>query len=255
MLRNRISTVRTLACVATLIVLAVWIQAAPAFAQVAAAAPAAPVERGQLSLGMVFTCFMVMLGPIKLVAPFAALTSEMEDKAARGLAMKAVGIACIGGLVAAVVGQNTLVSWGVSLTALHFAGGLILLVVALKNVLAQYEAPGKAAEPAVAPRNPAFSPLAFPTILTPYGLAVFMLLLAMTADREREIVICLLFLAVMALNLLVMWFARAIMRRGSGALAILGAVLGVLQVALALQMILSELRVLRLMPALHGPAL
>lgn len=218
-------------------------------AQAATESAGAATERAQLSLGMVFTAFMVMLGPVKLIGPFSAMTSHMDEALARKVALKGVGIACIGGLVAATVGQNILTSWGISLSALHFAGGLVLLLVALNNVLAQYEAPPPPTEPTIAPRNLAMSPLAFPTILTPYGLAIFMLLLAMTSDVRRGAYICAFFLIVMALNLAAMWFARAIVRRGGSALAILGAVLGVLQVALAIQMILTELRFLKLLPS------
>jgi multiple antibiotic resistance protein len=169
----------------------------------------------------------------------------MAQPAARKIALKAIGIACIGGVVAAVIGQNTLVAWGISLSALHLTGGIILLLVALKNVLALYEKPSNTKMPYP---NLAFSPLAFPTILTPYGLAVYILLLAMTHDPYREALISALFLAMMAINLVVMWFSRAIIRRGGGVLAILGAVLGVLQVALAIQMILTELRLMRILP-------
>lgn len=202
-----------------------------------------------LSLGMTFTAFMVMLGPMKLVGPFAALTSHMEEAAARKIALKAIGVACLAGLVAAVLGQKLLAAWGISNSALHFAGGIVLLLVALHKVLSVYDTTAVAPKPAAVHPNLAFSPLAFPTILTPYGLGVFMLLLAMTSDAQREIQICALFLAVMVLNLAVMWFARPIIQRGGGALALLDAVLGILQVALAIQMILTELRVIGALPA------
>ena len=91
-------------------------------------AMAAEAEDGkQLSLSMVFTCFMVMLGPIKIVGPFAMLTSGMEEPVARKIGVKALGIACFAGLVAAVSGQQTLVSWGIAPSSLHLAVGAILL--------------------------------------------------------------------------------------------------------------------------------
>ena len=201
-----------------------------------------------LSLGMTFTAFMVMLGPMKLVGPYAALTSHMEEAAARKVAVQAVAIACLGALIAAVLGQKLISSWGLSTSALHLTAGIILLLVALAKVLAVYDRSGAAAGPPTSYPNLAFSPLAFPTILTPYGLAVLMLLLAMTNDFGREIQIGIVFLTVMLLNLVVMWFAKPIVQRGGGALALLDAVLGVLQVALAIQMILAELRVPGVLP-------
>jgi multiple antibiotic resistance protein len=222
--------------------------ATTAIAQASVDQPTGTSDGAQLSLGMVFTCFMVMLGPVKLVSPFAALTSQMDRTEARLVASKAFACACAGGIVAAVIGQSTLVSWGISPPALHLAAGGLLLLVALKTVLAQYDPPNDTSKRSNAPVNPALSPLAFPTILTPHGIATFILLLAITRDPYREVYIIVLFLAVMALNWLVMWHASAIVRHGGVALAILGAVLGVLQVALAMQMMLDALRALQVLP-------
>lgn len=205
-------------------------------------------EDSQLPLGMVFTAFFLMLGPVKILAPFAAMTSGVEVSEARRIALKAIGFACIAGLIAAIMGQNILVSWGISPAMLHFAAGIILLLVALGAVLAQYK-PG--VEPAAPPANPgklALSPLAFPTILTPYGIGIFILLLALTGDRQRELQIAGLFVLVMGLNLLVMWFARPIVRRGHVVLALFGAVVGVLQVALAVKMMVESLRSMHVLP-------
>jgi multiple antibiotic resistance protein len=199
---------------------------------------------------MIFTAFMVMLGPMKLVAPFASLTSQMDEKSARSVGSKAFLYACVGGIVAAVVGQNTLVSWRISLPALHLTAGVVLLLVALKAVLAQYES--ETEKPTSAPPNLALSPLAFPTILTPHGIAIFILLLAITRDPYREAYIIILFLAVMVLNWFAMRYARPIMRRGAIGLAILGAVLSVLQVALGVQIMVEALRTLHVLPALSA---
>jgi multiple antibiotic resistance protein len=203
----------------------------------------------RLTLGMYFTAFFVMFGPVKLVAPFAHLTAGLERDAARRLALKAVGIACAGGLVAAVMGQRALVTWGVSRATLLLAAGIVLFVVALGNVMAAY-APPAATPPATLPPHPAISPLAIPLILTPYGVATFVLILAITRDLERQAMVFGLFLLVMLLDLGAMWFARPIVHWGGGLLSLFGAVLGVLQVALGLQLILEALRILRVLPEL-----
>jgi CheY-like chemotaxis protein len=100
------------------------------------------------------------------------------------------------------------------------------------------------------PRNLALSPLAFPTILAPHGIAVLVLLLAASHDSNREAVIILLFFVVMAANWVVMRFARSILQHAGVVLAVLGAVLGVLQVALAVQIMLNALRELQVLPVL-----
>jgi multiple antibiotic resistance protein len=201
-----------------------------------------------LSLSEVFTAFMVMLGPMKLLGPFAKWTSGMDERSARRVASKAFGFACAGGIAAAVVGENTLRSWKISSPALHLTAGVVLLLVALKTVLAQYEPAPETSMPATF-ANLAFSPLAFPTILTPHGIATFMLILAVSQDSSRLANVVGLFLIVMVLDVLAMWYARAIVRHGATVLAILGAVLGVLQVALAIQMLLNAFRSLQALAA------
>jgi multiple antibiotic resistance protein len=222
--------------------------AADALAQAPAAGPpSAGTAGGQLSYPMVFTAFMVMLGPLKLVGPFVRFTSDLDEPQARKIGTKAFVIACIGGVVAAVTGQNTLVSWGISNSALYLAAGLVLLLVALKGVLEQYQPAVDVGRPQSFP-NRAFAPLAFPTILTPHGIATFILILAVSHDPSRDVAVVGLFFVVMALNWIVMRYARAIVRRGGAALAILGAVLSVLQVALAVQMIVTVLRLMHVVP-------
>lgn len=201
-----------------------------------------------ISIGKIFTYFMVMLGPIKLLGPFVKISRGMDVTATRMLALKGFGIACFAGLLAAILGKNTLNSWGVSLPALLLAAGLVLLLVALKAVLAQYEptAPIPAdTEPTV--KHLALSPLAFPNIITPYGVAALILLDA-AAPADKVPVIFGVFFAVMCLNLVAMLFARPILKYGADILTILGAVLGVLQVALAMQMLLLALRMLGFLP-------
>lgn len=205
-----------------------------------------------LSLGKIFTYFMVMLGPIKLVAPFAKISKGMDARTTRTLAIKGFVIACVAGLVAAFIGTSTLNSWGVSIPALLLAAGLVLLLVALKSVIAQYESQptpvAEKPEPAtMASTALALSPLAFPNIITPYGIAALILLLAV-ADPSYSVEIFGVFFAVMVINLIVMIFAKPIIKYGAAVLSVLGAVLGVLQVALAMQMLLLAFRMLHIIP-------
>ncbi len=209
--------------------------------------------------GKIFTYFFVMLGPIKLIGPFVKMTGGMDKTSANKLAVKGFVIACITGMVAATVGQKTLASWGVSLPALLVAAGLVLLLVALQTVLAQYEprqTPMAIPADALAPTDKsltllAMSPLAFPSIISPYGIAILILLLA-AEPRSEFILIFTIFMGVMAINLLAMFFARPILKYAAGALMVLGAVLGVLQVALAVEILLLAARMLGLLGKLGG---
>lgn len=212
-----------------------------AAAAVANAPSVVDAAGGRLSAGMIFTCFMVMVGPVKIILPFHGLTSAMDQAAARNLALKGFAFSCIGGAVAAISGVRTLESWGISPAALHFAAGLVLLLVALRTTVAQYHAPTQTNVPSTPPASPALAPLTFPMILTPYGIAALILLCATSSGMERTFTVIGLFLLVMVINLVVMWFVRPIVRHGGIVLMLLGAVLAVLQVALATQMIAKAL--------------
>ena len=205
--------------------------------------------------GMIFTAFFVMLGPMKMIFPFFTLISSvpvMEESEARRASVKAIAIACGVGILAAILGQNVLKKWGLSLPALHLAAGIVLLLVALQSLLASYSPPPEIPESHPRRLNFILSPLVYPIILSPYGIATFILILASkyTLSLNSDLLVVGMFLAVMAVNLVVMWFARTIVRYGGSFLLILGAVFGVLQVALAIKMILDALVTLRVLEAL-----
>ncbi|HEX7273763.1 MAG TPA: MarC family protein, partial [Casimicrobiaceae bacterium] len=85
--------------------------------------------------------------------------------------------------------------------------------------------------------------VAFPILVTPYGIAAVIALLVNSPDAGRTAAIIAILIVVMSLDLLAMLYARRIMAGVAIlALQIFGAVLGVLQVALAVQMMLRGLR-------------
>jgi multiple antibiotic resistance protein len=200
-----------------------------------------------MPISQIFTYFFVMLGPIKILAPFVKISRGLDAASARILAVKGFFFACIAGAVAATIGQNTLEKWGVGLPSLLIAAGLVLLNVALRTVLSQYEQSPRVSPPGDSPQPStqmlALSPLAFPTIITPYGIAAFILINA-AVPPEQHIEIYKVFLEVMALNLVAMLFARPIIKYVATVMTILGAVLGVLQIALAVQMLVLAFRML-----------
>jgi multiple antibiotic resistance protein len=244
---------------ATFIVGAFW--AAAAFAQtsatggVEASAVPAGTQALTMSPGKIFTYFMVMLGPLKLLGPFLKTAAGMDTATSRRLALRGFVIACLAGLAAAFIGRSILGKWGISLAALLLTAGLVLLLVALKAVMSEFSQapePPTPVEPLrrteVSVNHLAFSPLAFPNIITPYGSAVLILLATVEKEEGGLYRMLGIFLVIMVLDLAAMWFARPILKHCSGILALLGAVLGVLQVALAVQMLLLAGRMLHVLP-------
>jgi small neutral amino acid transporter SnatA (MarC family) len=243
----------------TLIVGVFWAAAAFAQTSVAGGVEASPVPAGtqalMLSPGKIFTYFMVMLGPLKLLGPFLKIAAGMDRTTSQRLALRGFVIACLAGLAAAFIGRSILGKWGISLAALLLTAGLVLLLVALKAVMsefAQAPEPPAAVEPPrraeVSVNHLAFSPLAFPNIMTPYGSAVLILLATVEKEEGGLYRMLGIFLVIMVLDLAAMWFARPILKYCAGILTLLGAVLGVLQVALAVQMLLLAGRMLHVLP-------
>lgn len=223
--------------------MALCLAAVAAHAQSApeAAAPRHP------DLSQVFVFFFLMLGPIKIVGPFVRITRALDDAARRQLAMRAFLISSASTVIAAIIGHSVLQNWHVSLGALLLAGGVVLFLVALTQVLQQYAAaPTEALAAADGTGHAADAArIAFPTVVTPYGIAVVIIVLATSPNVAYAIAVIAILLGVMALNLLAMLYARQILRTiGIMPLQILGAVLSVLQVALGVQMILWSLAML-----------
>jgi len=196
-----------------------------------------------LDAGQIFTLLFVTMGPLKLLGPFAQRTRDLDVAALRGVAVRVFVLAVIAVLVGGFLGRSLLVSWKISIPALTITTGIIFFLVALKLVMEQYDPHAEGAAPLPQAPMAAALQLTFPAVVTPYGIAALIALLASTADTLRVELIFGLLLGVMVLNLLAMLFARHIMHGvGLLVLQLLGAVLGVLQVAMAVQFVLHGLK-------------
>jgi multiple antibiotic resistance protein len=193
-----------------------------------------------------FIIFFVTLGPLKVIPVFVQLTRNASRALRWQLAIRSTVVSTIVILLVVLIGSNLLEVWQIQLPALMIAGGILLSLVALQLVLVQYT-PKPAQEPS--PDNPglhlAITPLAFPTILPPFGIAIALTLMIVSTQLGLSpwVVIALL-LGVMALNLASMVAARPIFKFiRPVTLKILGFTLGVMQFALGIQFILTGLEI------------
>ena len=200
----------------------------------------------KLTYQNIFLMFFIMLGPIKAIGPFYGATGALALPALRALAWKvfAFGVGAV--LLAGLLGSQLLQKWQISPAIMELSAGLVFLLVALQLVLAQY---GPAPHPAAPTAAPAavsgaqMMHLVFPVTVTPYGIAVLISLMALSGSFSRSLVILAIAVVVMVLNLLTMLFVRPIMHGlGMVTLQVLGAILGILQVALALQIMHGALQ-------------
>ena len=198
-----------------------------------------------LGTAEILTLFFVTLGPLKLLGPFVARTEALDEAALRATALRvfAVGLSAV--VLGGLFGRALIAKYRIAPPALIITIGIVFFLVAVRLVLDQY---GAREAPAPLPAAPMAAALAltFPAVVTPYGIAAVILLLTTADDRERTLTVLGLAAAVMALNLLAMLFARRIMRGlVLFGLQILGAVLGVVQVALAVQIVIAGIRALQ----------
>ena len=224
------------------------------------AAIAAGAQAAEFSLGKLFAFLFLTLGPFKVIAPFAEMTHGRDRVFTRELAWRGTAVAAIATLTAATIGARILRNWGVSAGALMLTAGIVLFLVALRPVLEQYEPEEKrsasAAASAASAGMPASKlavwPLAFPTIVTPYGVAV--LILMITLQPGRILLVLGVAVAVLALDYVAMLGAHRIVTAPfvAAALGIVGMVLGILQVALGVQAMIVALALMGLTGPLSG---
>jgi multiple antibiotic resistance protein len=201
----------------------------------------------------IFTIFFITLGPLKILGPFTQRTHGLDDAMVRQIAVRAFLIATISAIAGGFLGAALLANWRISIGAMVIAGGIVFLLVGLRQLLEQYEPPHApdASMPALpAALTSAALKLLFPIVLTPFGIAAVIVLLALSTESERTGIIIGMVVVVMLLNLVAMLFARRILVGATiVVLQILGAVLGILQAGLAVQIILRGLRDLKIISA------
>ena len=120
----------------------------------------------------------VVVNPVGLVPLFIALSSEHTPAQRRAIARRAVLIAAAILIVFVVVGQILLTGLGVTLPAFRVAGGLVLLVIALRMVLSEGDSRAGSTAPAPrgGPADIAVFPLAMPFIAGPGAVMAAVLL-------------------------------------------------------------------------------
>jgi multiple antibiotic resistance protein len=191
-----------------------------------------------------FMFLFLMLGPFKIIGPFVKMTQHATPEFTRQLALRAILFSILAVLVASFMGEKVMGNFGIPAPILALAGGIILFLVALSNVIQQYSPPVEAADQPAPTLQMAFSPLAFPTIVTPYGIAAVIVFMTISPDLNTKLVIGGMVIGIMVLNLITMLLTRHIGKLLFLLLAILGAVLGVVQVALGLMIMINQFKVI-----------
>lgn len=212
-----------------------------------ALAPESNTEPRTVEFAEMFTFLFLMLGPIKILGPFVKLTHGGDETFARKLAVRGFLFSCAALVFAAFIGEKSMRKYHVSVPVLAIAAGIILFLVALQTVMQQFDSTQPARREFDPSLRLAVSPLAFPTIVTPYGVAAVIIFMTLTPDFTTRSEIFGVLLGLMVLNLVAMLFAKPILKYAGMPLQLLGTVLGIIQVALGLQIIVLGLRGLGLL--------
>ena len=199
----------------------------------------------------VFTILFLALGPLGVIPVFYEYTDKTDLAYRVRVAIFATLISAAVVAVAAISGARTIQSWHVSRAALDIAIGILLLrstfssISKLETVMRSTTKPAEAARTEqIAPAALAYSPIAVPTIVSATGIVTIVLFLSLAQNDpmlRNQIYGVIIFL--LALNFVGMLSAGFIVRFvRMSTLAIVGWIFAALQAALAVEVILSGLR-------------
>jgi multiple antibiotic resistance protein len=183
-----------------------------------------------------------MVGPERVLGPFAKLAGHLPEGERRQLALRIAGSAAIALVAGAFIGSAILRKWHVSPGALLIAGSVILFLVAVSLIL---QSPRTSAGPTIpngAPDKPAIVRACFAAIATPYGIALLVSLVSLQPQSIAMILGALL--VVLVLDLLAMLYATTILHWLGPPLQVFGSILSILQVALSIQLMFVGFRLL-----------
>jgi multiple antibiotic resistance protein len=195
----------------------------------------------------IFFMLFLMLGPIKILQPFVQMTKGANAEFRRQLATRAIVLSAVALGIAGLLGRAMMENFNISLPALSLSGGIVLFLVALQTVLLQFRTSDLPQGRAAPGLHLAFSPLAFPTVVTPYGIAAVIVFASLASgDLSAQLNLAGIVLAILVMDWAAMLFAAGILRWAGTALQVLATVLAITQIALGMQIILQSFSMLGL---------
>jgi multiple antibiotic resistance protein len=201
----------------------------------------------------IFMAILITMGPLKVVLVYGEATRLLSPDLRRRIAIKAVVVASIVGLIFIYLGKFLLDLFHFSIGALTVAGGAILFIFAVTMVLSGSRDDDHGASDKD-PTHIAIFPLAMPLMATPIGI-VYLTILSVTFDEAdvKLIIIALMLLLVMLINLGALLLESRILKYiDPQAFGVAERILGILLAALAVQTILHGLAELGLVAAQAG---
>lgn len=184
------------------------------------------------------------IGPLKATIVCATLTAKATPAFLKQFALRAVVIATSVCLVFAALGELILLAFQVSLPAFQIAGGIIVMLFSIEMVMGDKSEgkDGAGSAPALSLDTAAY-PIAIPLLASVSGLIAIVSLIAQIGNDVRGLLyLSGAIVAIMALNYVCLRACQSIARVvGPVALNVVGKIMGVILVALAVELIVMGL--------------
>ncbi len=200
----------------------------------------------------VFTILFVTMGPLKVSLVFAEVCKEFNPEQRTRIALRAVLIAAVIGLIFILAGKILMELFHFSLAALFIAGGLILFIFAIRLILGTGENKYyNITDPDFEPTHISVYPLAVPLMASPMGIVM---LTAASAANSNNLRVLLLIGIVLLVVMLIDLAVLILVARGSQFIHpqivnVAERILGLLLAALGVQSIINGLVALGVLQA------
>ena len=200
----------------------------------------------------VILLLLATIGPLKVTIVCATLTAGASPEFLKQVASRSVLIALTVCIVFAVLGEAILKVFHVSLPAFQIGGGIIMMLFSIEMAM-ENKADRKADQLPVEPSmDIAAYPLAVPLMASVSGLVAIVSLIAqMEHDLQGLLYVSGLIVLIMALNYVCLRSSRFLVKAlGPAALMVISKIMGVILVALSVELIYMGLLGFELVPKL-----
>jgi multiple antibiotic resistance protein len=187
------------------------------------------------------------IGPLKVTIVCASLTAGTPPEFLKKVALRSVLVALIVCVVFAVLGEAILALFKVSIPAFQIGGSIVVLLFSLEMVIGDKEAdrnsarpsPARDAEPAL---DIAVCPLAIPLMASVSGLVAIVSVIAQGNGFSELVFLVVVIVAIMAVDYVCLRSCQFLVKAvGPIALQVIGKLMGVILVALAVELMLTGL--------------
>ncbi len=191
-----------------------------------------------------FVSVFVMVDPLAAIPVYLLLTERFTPSDVKKTRRKAIIVASSILLVFAVTGMGVLNLFGISISALRIAGGILLLKFALEHMMGSSEKIKHEEEDESLHKDDiSIVPLAMPLLAGPGAIST---IVVQSTKANNVLYFCLLIIAI----LLVMWVSALILKSsqylfrllGKTGLNLMGRLVGILIAAIAIEFVITGLR-------------